>query len=63
MTKKCKCGCGWEVFYADEMKKERDAQKKRQDRQRRAYTKSFKQKQKFGAASEVRVIYPEKKDD
>ena len=39
-----------EGFYADEMKKERDAQKKRQDRQRRAYTKSFKQKQKFGAA-------------
>ena len=28
MTKKCKCGCGWKVFYADEMKKERDAQKK-----------------------------------
>ena len=58
MTKKCKCGCGWKVFYADEMKKERDAQKKRQDRQRRAYTKSFKQKQKFGAASEVPCDLP-----
>jgi len=52
----------WKIFYAEEQKKEREAHKKRQDRQRRAYTKSFKQRQKFGAASEVRVIYPEKKD-
>jgi len=50
----------WRVFYIEEQKKERAAQKKRQDRQQRAYTKSFKQRQKFGPASDVRVIYPEK---
>ena len=46
----------WRKYLRDEAKKEKEQREKRRKRQERANTKTFWQKQSFGAASEVRQI-------
>jgi len=46
----------WRKYLRDEAKKEKEQREKKRKRQERANTKTFWQKQSFGAASPVRKI-------